>query len=182
MERLSVASAIATGHDVTVFSYEPQALAQQGLGCRIADAREILEDRHLDHLRSTMPAHFSDLLRVEGIAKGLGTWIDLDIIMLRPMPEEEYLFGWETNKQICNAVLRLPKGRMLDDYTAFCRERPITRNIPWAAWHSRVGRSIKINVNPLVGKHQPQPKYGPAALTHPRRTRFFTPLPQTRWL
>lgn len=166
MERLSVASIVATGHDITVFSYEPSELAGYGLGCRIADARDVLDDPQLDHLRSTMPAHFSDLLRIEGITKGLGTWIDLDIVMLRPLPEEEHLFGWENSKMICNAVLRLPEGRLLDDYAGFCRKRPITRNLPWAPLRKRISRGVKIAVNPLRGKKQPQPPYGPAALTH----------------
>ena len=42
-------------------------------------------------------------------AKGLGTWVDLDLYFIRPIDfDDEYVFGWEHRTSINGAVLRLP--------------------------------------------------------------------------
>jgi len=167
MERLSCASAVATGHDVTIFSYAPAALRGQGLAAQIEDAREVLDAPELSCINERVPDHFSDWFRVEGLARGRGTWFDLDMLLLKPLGAEDYLMAWEQAGSICGAVLRLPPGSpVLDDYLAFCRKRPITFAPPWYPLHTRMHMQWKCVEKWLTGKPPPRLHYGPAALTH----------------
>ena len=76
MERLSVASIQDVGHPLTVYSDHPTALT--GLGCAVKDAREIFHSPTAAGLKGYLPQTYSNLFRLEGIAAGAGTWIDLD--------------------------------------------------------------------------------------------------------
>lgn len=171
LERLSVQSALATGHDVTVYTYGDVATLGAFLGCRVLPAVMVSFDSTLDELRRTRPDHFSDHFRLEGIAGGLGAWFDLDIIFIRQLPTEGYIFGWQNHNRVGNSILRFPTNDpCLIDYLAFCRKRPMARHVmPWHSPRQRVTRSIKAltaRVAPFTGVPVPAPKYGPDALTH----------------
>jgi hypothetical protein len=168
LERLSVDSALATGHDVTVYTYGDRAGLSAFLGCRVLPADLVSSDPRLDELRRTRPDHFSDHFRLEGIAADLGTWFDLDIIFLRPLPVDPYIFGWQNDSRVGNSILRFPNGdACLRDYLAFCRQRPMARYVmPWYPWAKKLTRCIKAAIEPLTGIPAPSPKYGPDALTH----------------
>ena len=168
LEKLSVASAAASGHDVTVFTYDDTAKLAHDLGCRALAADVILDDGSLDDLRRTIPSHFSDHFRLEGIAAGHGAWFDLDIVFLKPLPDDPYVFGWQKANRIGNSLLRFPANdECLRHYLEFCRRRPMARYVmPWYPWTRKVTRSIKAAVSPLTGVASPAPKYGPDALTH----------------
>ena len=79
-ERLSVVSARATGHDLTVFTYDDHAKLASALGCQVIDAKVVADDPTLGELRRHRPNHFSDYFRLEGLAKGYGVWTDLDVV------------------------------------------------------------------------------------------------------
>jgi len=166
MERLCVASLQRVGHDITVFTYAHCKDLSQALGCRVLDARSVMaEDQDLS--RSSAAA-FSDHFRLEGIAKGLGVWTDLDVVFLKPLPPNPYIFGWQNDSRIGNSVLGLPQtDLLLQDYLTFCRRRPLIRYAyPWMPWTRRVTRTMKGALAPFYGEHRPAPKYGPDALTH----------------
>jgi hypothetical protein len=166
MERLSLDSARARGYDVTVYSFEPQSLEREGLNCRVADAREVMDDSVLEGFRSVSPSHFTDHFRLEAIRRGCGTWIDLDIVFLRRLPDAPYLFGWANRKSITNAILRFPDGApLLADYIEVCRQgrlRGIRRPPAWYPWHRRLWRRFKDE----IGSRRSTPIYGPRTLTH----------------
>jgi hypothetical protein len=168
MERLSVASAVAAGHDVTVFSYSPKELRAEELGATVEDAREVLDAPELSCINTRVPDHFSDWFRVEGLAQGRGTWFDLDMVVVRPLGDEPSLMAWERpGKSICGAVLALPAGSpVLNAYLAFCRKRPITYAPPWYPPHTRLSMTWKRFEKWASGKPPPRLLYGPAALTH----------------
>lgn len=159
-----MASAIATGHNLTIFSYEPGKLRTEGLGVAIEDAREILPA----NANGTEASHFSDHFRVEGLARNLGIWADLDLVFLKTMPADGYLFGWQTPGRICGAVLRLPSdSAVLNSYLKLCRKGPLVDYVmPWFPWHLKVRRHMRAGYKALVGGRAPAPKYGPVALTH----------------
>jgi hypothetical protein len=166
MERASVQSALNMGYDVTVYSFQPTDLMGQGLG-KIADARDLMNAPMLERFRKQLPAHFSDLFRVEGLSHGCGTWFDLDVIFLKPLPETPYLFGWENDKTICNAVLRLPIGcPMLAEYRDLCRAGGTHRAPPWYPWHKRINRHVKGIIREWQGRPRPLPMLGPRTLTY----------------
>lgn len=123
MERLSFDSARALGCDVTVYSFDPTRLKREGLNCHVANAGEVVDTRFLADFRDVQPPHLTDHFRVEALAQRCGTWIDLDIVFLKQLPNMPYLFGWQSNKRICNAILKLPPdSALLADYLAVCRE------------------------------------------------------------
>ena len=176
LERLSVASAIKTGHKVTVFTYGDTVNLARHLGCEVADARAVSDDRSLDELRRTRPQHFSDHFRLEGIAAGLGTWFDLDIIFLKRLPDIPYIFGWQNNDRIGNSILRFPPSDpCLQQYLEFCSKRPMAQYVmPWYPWTRKLTRTIKSTIAPLIRVPAPAPKYGPDALTHFVKTNRLT--------
>jgi hypothetical protein len=166
MQRLSVASAVATGHDVTVFSYDPHLMRGEFPGASIEDAREVMDDPALAGIKSKLPDHFADHFRVEALAKCLGTWADLDIVFLRPVGSEDYLLGDDKN-EVCNAILKLPAdSHILADYLAMCRRRPIRYIMPWWTPRKKALMTWKRVEKWLTGKPPPRLQYGPPMLTH----------------
>lgn len=166
MERLSIASAQACGLEVTVFSHDRAELAREGLGCRVEDARELFSDPSLERLRHLHPPHYTDHFRLTGLRQGLGTWIDLDLMFLKPLPSDAYLIGWENDVSVCNAVLRLPSNSaILNEYIAICQTRPLKLNVPWYPLRKRVRRQIKRLTHTLRGKIV-APLLGPVTLTY----------------
>lgn len=167
MERLSCASAVDAGHEVTIFTYDVSGLRSQGLNAHIEDARDVLPASDLSGLMGRAPDHFSDWFRVEGLAQGRGSWLDLDVVVLRHLGSEDYLMSWERPASICNAVLRLPSdSKPLARYAAFCRKRPISYAPHWYPLHTRLNMQWKRVEKWVTGKQPPRLHYGPAALTH----------------
>jgi hypothetical protein len=167
MERLCAASARATGHRLTVFTYEPKRLRVEGLDATIEDARDVLCDPTLDRYKDALPSHFSNQFRLEGLAQELGVWTDLDFVFLKPIGTESYLLGWESDTSICGAILRLPsKSPILGEYLTLMRRRPIRYALPWFTWKERLSLNVKRIEKFVTGKPPPRLKYGPAALTH----------------
>jgi len=168
LEKLSVQSAIATGHEVTVFTYGEVETLSKALGCPVLPAASVFDDRDLDSLRLSHPSHFSDHFRLEGIAAGWGTWFDLDIVFLKPLPDDRYILGWQSHRRVGNSIMRFPANDpCLESYLAFCRQRPMPKYVmPWYPWTRKLTRVVKAGIAPLIGADRPCPKFGPDALTH----------------
>jgi hypothetical protein len=125
-------------------------------------------------LNARLPSYFVDWFRVEAMARppDLGAWVDLDVVFLKTLPQDEYLFGWERHDLIGAAILRLPNSPVLDAYLRSCRRRPITRLPPWWSWHKRMKFTLKQFRRALRGQerlkayHGLDFPYGPPMLTH----------------
>lgn len=128
LERLSIASALANGHAVRVYSYAPDRLQGVPDGVELRDAREVMSDpRRTRLLEGKYRALGSDFFRYEIFAQELGYWMDLDVILLKPLDfRNKHVFGWENDGISVNgAVLRIPRtSPMLEEL----------RNIPEANW------------------------------------------------
>lgn len=86
MERLSIATALAQGHPVTIFSYRPETLEGVPDGVQVRNAAEVMNDRRRVCLfEGKFKALGSDFFRYELFAQQLGYWMDLDVILLRPL-------------------------------------------------------------------------------------------------
>ncbi|SFV27353.1 hypothetical protein [Hyphomicrobium facile] len=168
MERLCVASAKDIGEEITVFTYGDREKLSAQLGCPVRDAALILSPADRDEVLQFGVAHFSDFFRLEAIARGCGTWTDLDVIFIKPLPRSEYVFGEQNDERIGNSVLRLPPdSELLNRYLAFCRKRPMHRLVmPWMPWTTKCSRIMKGLAASAMGARLPAPKYGPAALTY----------------
>lgn len=109
VERLCAQSFLDHGHALTLYSYAPVENVPAGVEMR--DAREIFDtDRILRYNGPKgSPAIHADLFRYRMLAETDQIWVDLDVVALRPFAfTSDYVCGWEDNRQVNNAVLRLP--------------------------------------------------------------------------
>ncbi|MDE2378021.1 hypothetical protein [Bradyrhizobium sp.] len=110
-------SQLAAGHKVTVYSFDVIPDLPAGVGN--AEAEAILPHAFSEKLRPPQPdgswrdwttLQFSDFFRMKLLAKGLGLWLDADVLLLKPVeidPARPY-FGWERSRRLGNSVLYLP--------------------------------------------------------------------------
>jgi hypothetical protein len=110
IEKLSLISAISVGHSCALYSYTPERLRGVPSGVEVRDANQVAPYQALAHyFEGGSAALGTDFFRYAMQAKGLGTWVDLDLYFLRPIDfDDDYLFGWEHRTSINGAVLRLP--------------------------------------------------------------------------
>lgn len=165
MEIASLKSLMHLGHPVTLFSYSP--VPNVPVGVRTRDAAEIFCGNRIliyRDKRKPSPALHANLFRYAMLQKTELTWVDLDIIGLRPFPDTDYVMGFETGSSVNNAVLRLPRNSpALQDLLCFS---PSTRGI---APHIIGARRLKYWVRSF-GQGYPIEKWawgstGPKALT-----------------
>jgi hypothetical protein len=68
--------------------------------------------------RSEIIAHklwlTADIYRYRILREGMGTYVDADVFCLRPLPEDDYLIGFEGDRRANVAVLRIPPGWLLN--------------------------------------------------------------------
>jgi hypothetical protein len=114
MERFSVASFVANGHEVHVYGYDdPGDLPQ---GAVVKDAAEMIPRRSFGRrpmYRDSRGSYagFSDLFRYKLLEERGGWWIDLDMVCLRPFDfAEEYVFASEPDLTVGSCAFRVPSG------------------------------------------------------------------------
>lgn len=110
-------SQLAAGHKVTVYSFD--TIPGLPAGVANAEAEAILPHAFSERLRPPQPdgswrdwttLQFSDFFRMKLMAKGLGLWLDADVLLLKPVeidPARPY-FAWERPRQLGNSVIYLP--------------------------------------------------------------------------
>lgn len=110
-------SQLAAGHKVTVYSFD--TIPGLPAGIENAEAEAILPHAFSERLRPPQPdgswrdwttLQFSDFFRMKLMAKGLGLWLDADVLLLKPVvidPAKPY-FAWERPRQLGNSVIYLP--------------------------------------------------------------------------
>jgi len=168
VERLCAASMVQHGHPLTIFTYDPDALAQYDFSAQIRDAREVVPETDFAqrYRAAGRYAMFSNLFRLHLQRQQKGIWVDLDCYMVKPlMPESDYVFGLQSEKKLNGAVLGLPPDSpMTNAYLAAITADPM--HTPWAPIMRRLRREGEI----LLGRSQPdvsaKTKIGPGALTY----------------
>lgn len=162
VERACLRSVVRQGHRLTLYCYdEPIGIPD---GVDLQDAAQILPASAVVRHRRGSVAPFSDWFRYELLKRGLGTWIDTDMYLLRPLDEEgAHLFGEERPGVINNAVLRLPADSpALDELLAPFRGK----TPPWLSPRHRITSHIKKWMGGTVDVGaMPWGTTGPAALT-----------------
>ena len=112
IERACLRSVLRQGHRVTLYCYGSVAGVPEGVV--VEGAGKIIPEAEIFHHDAGSVGHFSDWFRYELQSRGLGTWIDTDVYLLRPLDEESsYLFGEQAPGMVNNAVLRLPQDSPL---------------------------------------------------------------------
>lgn len=115
LERLALASWLAHGHEVHLYTYGEVANVPAGVVPQ--DASAVIPERevfaHTERSGGGKGSHagFANWFRYEMLdAKG-GWWADTDVIALRPWDfAEPYCFGWEDEKLVNVAVMKAPAG------------------------------------------------------------------------
>lgn len=110
LQRLCLASAVATGCPVRLFSYEPIIGIPPGV--ELADANEVLGfDKLIRHRKSQSVALFSDRFRYEILGLSLGAWIDTDLLFLKaPQATGDCLVGLEDPKLVGSCFIWIRPG------------------------------------------------------------------------
>lgn len=119
LEVMCINSFLRQGHPIAVYSFDPIENLPEGAQWR--DAAEVLPREKLVFYKGNgTPAVFSDWFRLELLKRSAGVYVDLDVYCLKPINiSGEYLFAWETNKSINNAVLFVaPDAPLLSDLLA----------------------------------------------------------------
>ena len=100
-------SVLRQGHRLRLYCYEPPEGVPDGV--ELADASEVVSpDRIVRYARGSYSL-FSNLFRYELQRQGLGTWLDCDAYLLKPLDgEEPYLIGEYEPGAYNSGVLRIP--------------------------------------------------------------------------
>lgn len=164
IELASVESFLRMGNPLTVYSYEPiKNLPGAVIG---RDASEVLPARQIAvYAREQSPSLHSNFFRFALMRNTDHTWVDLDMIALKPFEfEGERIYGYEKSDQVNCAVLRLPKSSpTLADLSMLCPETcgiaPHIRGLRRAKyWLKTLGLGVPID-------RWPWGSTGPRALT-----------------
>lgn len=111
MERLSVASFLANGHEYHLYVYDDVKHVPEGASVR--DANEILPSSMIFQYQHTKSyAGFANFFRYKLLLAKGGWWADSDIICLKPFSfREEYVFASERNEGVqvaTSGVIKAP--------------------------------------------------------------------------
>jgi Alpha 1,4-glycosyltransferase conserved region/Glycosyltransferase sugar-binding region containing DXD motif len=146
MERLSISSFLAHGHEYHLYAYDHVENAPHGTTFK--DAATILpRDWMFMDSRGT-PSGFSNFFRYKLLLERGGWWVDSDIVCLQPFDfEDPTVLSLEPDLTIGSAVIRMPPqsdvmARAWDECAALDR-----RNVPWGA----VGPSLLIRIVEELG-------------------------------
>jgi len=118
MEILSIKSFVANGHTVLVYTYDKN-LKSFDSNMIVVDAAEIIpKDMRLKV--KGISTIFSDLFRYTLLYKAGGWWMDLDIVLLKPVTTESpivaslsFINDKDFEIDLNNAPLKIPKGHVL---------------------------------------------------------------------
>lgn len=112
VERACLKSVLRQGHPLALYCYSPPAGVPDGVELR--DAAQIIPQHRIIRHKSGSVALFADWFRYELQRRGLGTWLDTDIYLLKPLDgENAYLLGEEEPGRINNGVMRIPSDSPL---------------------------------------------------------------------
>lgn len=108
LEQLCLKSFVDAGHPTLLYAYNPIMNAPAGVTLR--DAAEVFAgDTIIKHTRTGSPAIHADLWRLHLMQQTDYIWVDADVLCVKPFDfNNDFVFGLENRRAICNAVLRLP--------------------------------------------------------------------------
>ena len=164
VERACLRSVVRQGHTIELYCYANLEGVPDGV--QVHDASRILAAGHIFRQRNGSLAAFSDWFRYELLKRGLGTWIDTDIYLLKPLDDRaEYLFGEEEEEGIINnAVLRLPaSSALLSSLLGIFEQRTA---LSWLPWRSAIAaRARRLFTGQIDLKRLPWGATGPMAMS-----------------
>jgi hypothetical protein len=150
---------------ITLYVYERPIDVPSNV--ELADAGAIVpKDKIFRDTASGSFAHFADLFRYILLSKVPTLYVDVDIYCLRPISDRPYIYGWEDDERINNAVLKLPpESELLASILKLSR-----RNFLLPSWCSRKNSILAMMKHIVLGgptiAYLDWAAIGPLALTH----------------
>jgi hypothetical protein len=135
MERLSIASFLANGHEYHLYVYEEIENVPKGTVQKVAE--EILPESMIFQYKSQPSyAGFSNFFRYKLLLSRGGWWVDTDVVCLKPFAfEAPYVFASERVGRLevaTTAVLKTPPGSEIMEFNwAICRSCPDPSDVVW---------------------------------------------------
>lgn len=149
-------SFIRRGHSVYLHTYGN--ITDLPDGVIISDANKIIPKEHIfKHKKTGSYAVFADIFRYKLLKYIDGIYVDCDVYCLKPLsiPKHGYLFGFEEDDRINNAILSLPqKSQLLKHlietitHKGFVPEWYSTKAKNRLIWRSRIGLPKHISEMP----------------------------------
>ncbi|HET9429427.1 MAG TPA: hypothetical protein VFO69_13815 [Allosphingosinicella sp.] len=164
VERACLRSVLRQGHSLALYCYRPPEGVPDGV--EIRDAADILPEETIIRHWSGSVSLFSNRFRYQLQRSGLGTWLDCDAYLLKPLDlRQPYLIGEIEPGQISTGVLRLPPDSpILPPLLALFEERSVP---PWLPWRDRLAARWRLWRKGRSGlARMPWGSAGPKALTH----------------
>ncbi|HZG08178.1 MAG TPA: hypothetical protein VEZ70_04265 [Allosphingosinicella sp.] len=163
MERACLKSVLRQGHSLALYCYS----APHGVpaGVEVRDAAEILPENRIIRHRTGSVALFANWFRYELQRRGLGTWVDTDAYLLKPLESEKpYLMGEEGPGRINNGLLRVPRDSpLLPPLLALFEELSVPH---WLPLRAKAAAWWRLKTSGRSGLAQmPWGSAGPLALT-----------------
>ena len=164
VERACLRSVLRHGHALALYCYG----APEGVpaGVELRDAAGIVPEGRIVRHEGGSASLFSNLFRYALLQSGLGTWVDTDLYLVKPLDgEAEYLFGREASGRISTGVLRVPADSpMLLPMIEMFDEKKV---MPWLSGRARIGAWWRLATTGRVGLGRlPWGSCGPQALTY----------------
>lgn len=158
-------SFVRHGHDVVLHAYgEPEDTPK---GVRLFDASKLMGENEIFAHKSTGSFSIAaDIYRYRIQREGLGLYVDCDVFCVKPFIDRDYIFSWECNSQINNAIIKFPQNSELLKSILEASENPYFIP-PWLPPLKRFRSHLRQAVG--RGKHisrQPWGVIGPKLLTY----------------
>lgn len=158
-------SFVRHGHDVVLHAYgRPEDTPK---GVRLFDASKLMAENEIFAHKSTGSLSIaSDVYRYRIQREGMGLYVDCDVYCVKRFTEREYIFSWESNVLINNAIIKFPYNSELLSSILDASEDPYFIP-PWLPVKKQ--RKMKFRKMVGCGKHIAEQDWGvigPALLTH----------------
>jgi len=164
MHTACLKSFVGAGHRTLLHVYDDPGDAPAGV--ELVDATRILPRERIIRHRNGGLALFADIFRYKLLATGAEIYIDCDMYCVRPLRRRPYLFGWESQTRINNAVLSLPVGSPILADLVETVDHP-KRFPEWYSWSKRLRFGALRALGRVRGfEDLPHASIGPPLLTY----------------
>lgn len=147
MERLSIASFLAHGHEYHLYVYEDVQLLPEGT--RIKDGNDILPSSMIFQYRDFKSyAGFSNFFRYKLLMECGGWWVDTDMVCLQPFAfADDYVFASELNEGsevTSSGAIKAPAASAVMTYAwQTCQSKDV-KNLVWGETGPRlIGEAVR---------------------------------------
>lgn len=141
IEQLCLISAIDVGHQVTLWTYEHVGGVPAGVD--VGDAPDVMpRTMCVWNKKGKSFGAGADIFRILLQKQNRGCYIDCDLLLLKPIPDSEYILCEDGRQYVNNAILKLPPDcPIIDPIVELATAEVIV--LPWWSWSRRVRQRLK---------------------------------------